>query len=635
MKRITRTLVVLVGVLPARAAAAQTWNEIAPGVLRSAGSPAAHALVSDDGKSAVLVDLPDGRMIDELKARGPAVGLVLLTHHHRDTAGGAAVAAMRGIPVRGPKAEAEFLTVESVAKYWKTMLPVPSSRLGYLVLPAGIRDVKTDLEDGGLVEHGGWTIRVVATPGHTRGHLSFLARRGPAGKAILLAGDALHSEGKLWSPYTTDWDHWTEAGLAPAAAALRRLADNQQNTALRADVVCPAHGPPITTDIEGVLRRTAERAAEAGFHKSFERFSKYRLGNAPDYKLLVPRETVVGLKGKSDRFTEVSPSLFILDNTYVLTSKSGRAVIIDLYGKGIREKVLDLAKERRIAGFDAMLVSHAHYDHYLGVHDWKEPLPIWTLEPIAEVLENPLRYYAPFVDPRPLKVERKMKDRQSLQWQEYAFVFHHLPGQTHFTQGVEVVIDGRKCLFTADNFYHHDHFSGSGGWMALNRAAPAGYATGARRVMEINPHWVLAEHGGPFEYNHEDFRRRVLWAEAASTALDAISPSGDHRFDYDLHRVRVEPLVSRGRAGSPLTLRMVLENPTAVEEKLRIEVEDRGELRRMEPIPVAVPPAARIGATWQVFLRGPQPGRHVFAVRVFSKRGLEPTDTFFAVDVEP
>ena len=23
--------------------------------------------------------------------------------------------------------------------------------------------------------------------------------------------------GKLWTPYTTDWDHWTDAGLRPAA----------------------------------------------------------------------------------------------------------------------------------------------------------------------------------------------------------------------------------------------------------------------------------------------------------------------------------------------------------------------------------------------------------------------------------
>jgi glyoxylase-like metal-dependent hydrolase (beta-lactamase superfamily II) len=627
-----RVVAFLVALSSAAAASAQTWSEVVPGVLRSNSIPSAYALVSEDGKSAVVVDLPDGRMIDELKGRGVAVTSVLLTHHHRDTAGGAVVAAMRGVPVRGPKAEEQFLTVEGVTKYWKTMLPVPSSNLGYFVLPAGIRDLKADLEDGTGIDAGGWSIRAVATPGHTRGHLAFRAAR--AGRAVLIAGDALASEGKLWSPSSTDWDHWTDAGLSPAAATLRRLADNQQNTALKVDAVCPAHGPPIAADIEGVLRRTAERVAEAAFLKSFERFTKHRLGRAPEYKFLVPRETIVGLKGKSERFTEVSQHLFILDNCYVLKSKSGRAIIIDLYGRNIVEKIRELAKERNISGFDATLVSHAHYDHYLAIHDWKEPLPVWALEPIAEVLEQPLRYYAPFIDPRPIKVEKKMKDGQTVAWQEYTFRFHHLPGQTHFTQGVEVVIDGRKCLFTADNFYHQDQFSGSGGWMALNRAAPAGYADGARKVMEIKPHWVLAEHGGPFEYSPEDFRRRVMWGEAASTALDSICPSGDHRLDYDLHRVRVEPLVSKGTAAGTIKLKGIALNPTFEAQSLRIELEDRGELRRGEPLNFDIPPTSRISWDWTINLRGPPPGRHVFAIRVISKRGVEPVDAFFAVDVE-
>ena len=57
-----------------------------------------------------------------------------------------------------------------------------------------------------------------------------------------------------------------------------------------------------------------------------------------------------------------------------------------------------------------------------------------------------------------------------LTWREYRFRFHHLPGQSVFTMGVETVIDGKKCFFTADNFFHQDMFTGTGGWMGLNRA---------------------------------------------------------------------------------------------------------------------------------------------------------------------
>ena len=30
-------------------------------------------------------------------------------------------------------------------------------------------------------------------------------------------------------------------------------------------------------------------------------------------------------------------------------------------------------------------------------------------------------------------------------------------------------------MFTADNFFHQDQFSGSGGWMGLNRSSPVLY----------------------------------------------------------------------------------------------------------------------------------------------------------------
>src|SRR5439155_943996 len=82
-----------------------------------------------------------------------------------------------------------------------------------------------------------------------------------------------------------------------------------------------------------------------------------------------------------------------------------------------------------------------------------------------------------------------------------------------FTMGVITKIDGKKCFFTADNFFHQDMFSGSGGWMGLNRSWPLPYAASAQKVLDAAPDWVLAEHGGPFEFSAEDFKRRVKWGE--------------------------------------------------------------------------------------------------------------------------
>ena len=93
------------------------------------------------------------------------------------------------------------------------------------------------------------------------------------------------------------------------------------------------------------------------------------------------------------------------------------------------------------------------------------------------------------------------RDGATLTWREYTFRFHHLPGQSEFTMGVETVLDGKRCYFTADNFFHQDMFSGTGGWMGLNRSWPLYYAASAQKVLDAAPAWVLAEHGGPFEFN--------------------------------------------------------------------------------------------------------------------------------------
>src|SRR5262249_10180882 len=148
--------------------------------------------------------------------------------------------------------------------------------------------------------------------------------------------------------------------------------------------------------------------------------------------------------------------------------------------------------------------------------------------------------------------------------------FHFFPGQTEFTMAVETTIDGKKCLFTADNFFHQDQFSGSGGWMGLNRSYPLPYAASAKKVLEASPDWVLAEHGGPFEFDAEDFRRRVQGGEASAKAADAISPSGSHRRDWDPHRITIEPIIHKARPGATLTATLRAANPDVKNEKLSI-----------------------------------------------------------------
>jgi glyoxylase-like metal-dependent hydrolase (beta-lactamase superfamily II) len=600
------------------------WEEVAPGVYRSPGRPAGYALI--DGDAALLIDAPQGREgLAALKVK--KVDLVLLTHHHRDACAAAGAMLKDGVTVRAPKASAEWLTPANVEKYWKESLPLRSSRTAYLVLPVGVDGIDCSLEDGTRIDWHGWTVQAAAAPGHSRDHFAYAARQGKDGPLLLFTGDAFAEAGTIPTPYTTDWDHWTDAGLKPAGESLRKLA------ALKPATLLPAQGPVVSKGAVAALEKAAANVEEMAFLKSFERYTKQRLGDAPQYKFLAKEQAE---SNGSKPWTQVSDHLFLTGNTYVLTSKdSDTFLVVDPWGELSARQIAKLKADRKLGALEVVMFSHAHYDHYDGIYSLpdRDKFSVWTLDRVAVPIADPALLRAPFLDARPVKIDRKPKAGDSLDWREYRFRFHHLPGQTEFTMGWETVIDGKRCFFTADNWFHQDQFSGSGGWMGLNRSWPLPYAASARKVLDAKPEWVLAEHGGPFEFNEEDWKRRVRWGEVSARAADAICPSGNHRHDWDPSRVHVEPLLHRAEPGATLKAQLVASNVLKQPQKLTVELQGRGGTAD-QTWALEVPPGGTARREVTIRLNDKlSPGRHVFALRVQDGGRTDPSDAFVAVDV--
>ncbi len=199
------------------------WDKLGDDVYRSKEGPYSYALLSGDRVLLIDASVPP-EAVKELGTK--SVEAVLLTHHHRDTARYASEYRKAKVAVRAPKESADYLLPESVTKFWKDSVPLRNSRTAYFVLPEGIEGVDCTLADGKNFAFGEWSITPVASPGHSRDHFCYSVRLADdvKGPQYLFAGDALHSRGKLWTPYTTDWDHWTDVGLKPAAESLRKLA---------------------------------------------------------------------------------------------------------------------------------------------------------------------------------------------------------------------------------------------------------------------------------------------------------------------------------------------------------------------------------------------------------------------------
>lgn len=605
---------------PAEAA----WSEVAPGVLRTAEPPYGYAIVNDG--RAMLIDCPVPS--DDLKAKGVnTIDGVLLTHHHRDSIAALQWYLDKKISVRASRASAEWLTPDAVAKYWKESLPLRNSRTAYFVLPVGVTGVDCSLEDNQKIEWGGRTITAVATPGHSRDHLAFAVSRG-SDPPTIFSGDALASPGKLWSPFTTDWDHWTDAGLKPTHESLRKLA------ALKPATLYPAHGEAITKDATAALEETAKAVEEVAFLKSFERYSK-RIGDVPQYKFLVPKEQIAS--GGDKPWAKVSEHLWITGNTYVLVSKDEKAyLVMDPWGQRSIDQLAKLKKDEGLGALEIVMFSHAHYDHYDGVYllPDREKFRVWTLDRVAEPIADPNKLRAPFLDARPVAIDKKYRDTETGTWREYTFRFHHFPGQSEFSMAVEASIDGKKCLFTADNFFHQDQFSGSGGWMGLNRSFPMPYSQSAKKVLDIAPEWILAEHGGPYEFNAEDYRRRVKWGEASAAAADKIAPSGSHRRDWDPNRITAEPVLNKAKAGGTVKATLKVQNPGTKADQVNVTLEGRGMVPD-QTWTVDVGVGKTVDQAFTISLPADmKAGRHVFLLKNRDSVGGEGCDSFVVVDVE-
>jgi hypothetical protein len=170
--------------------------------------------------------------------------------------------------------------------------------------------------------------------------------------------------------------------------------------------------------------------------------------------------------------------------------------------------------------------------------------------------------------------------------------------------------------------------------MGLNRSFPPYYAASAKKVLDAAPEWVLAEHGGPFEFHVEDWRRRVEWAKQSGKAADALCLSGQHLHDWNPHGVHVEPLVQKAKPGATVRGTLVVTNVLGKAQKMTVTLHGRG-LTKDQTWNLDVPPGTQRQAIEAPLIERMSAGRYVFALSAVADGRLDPSDAFFVIDVEP
>jgi glyoxylase-like metal-dependent hydrolase (beta-lactamase superfamily II) len=181
-----------------------------------------YVLRADGSDRAIVIDPGDNgeQLLEAIEKLGATVEAILITHTDVDHVGAVApLAKATGAPVYCPKLEVDRLA--------DIMGHVPIDGIG----PYEGYDADETVEGGETLELAGLRIEVVATPGHTEGHVTYVF----PDEGVIASGDVLF-QGSVGRTDRPNGDHQTL--LDSIATLLERCPDDT--------IVLPGHSGTTT-----------------------------------------------------------------------------------------------------------------------------------------------------------------------------------------------------------------------------------------------------------------------------------------------------------------------------------------------------------------------------------------------------
>jgi glyoxylase-like metal-dependent hydrolase (beta-lactamase superfamily II) len=498
------------------------------------------------GNRGLLVGFGSGAILRRLREAGiDGIDHVLITHFHRNQSQGLVDLKPRPFQVTVPAAEARFF--EDAEGTWRDMRQYINydCRSWWNAPRASIR-IDRRISPGETIEWRGLKFLVLETPGVTTHAVSYVADID--GKRIAFSGDLIAGPGKVPNWYDLHWDYYGfTQGMDASATSFARI------RAERPDRFMPAHGSAIDDPA-------------AAMDANLDVYATLK-------PMLLPNE----LHRVHQEVRQILPHLvFVGANCYAIVSRSGKAFLWD-YGYVERERLEELKQNFGVKSIDAASFSHYHDDHIIRAWEltW-ENSSLWIHRSMLDVMENPSRYRLPCLVPMPIRADRVLGDTETVQWEEYAFQFYHLPGQTQFHAGLTTTIDGKKVMFTGDNTWNkkdaaatrngplvpHNEYFLDGGFIAC-----------ADRMLLDKPDIVCPAHTEEYSPTETDLKGFRGWALRLRDIMTSLIDQPDPNFGMDVRWCRFYPYRSSLSSGSGTRVELYVRNhlfrPAQVEVELR------------------------------------------------------------------
>jgi glyoxylase-like metal-dependent hydrolase (beta-lactamase superfamily II) len=506
------------------------------------------------GERGLLVDFGSGGVLEHLAEAGVReIEWVLHTHHHRDQCQGDPLLAARGIPIAVPEREAAlFAEADAFWRLKRIYDNYDVSSIGHtLARPVPVARVLRDYES---FAWRGYELRVLPTPGHTKGSVTFLVEVDGARAAF--CGDLIAEPGHVHAIHDLQWQYGLPDAVGAALHSVTLLA------ALPLQRLLPSHGHPMD-DAPAALALLEPKLRE--LYALQAEMRRNRVWPIWPHAVDQPKARVL-------------PHLWAnphsVANCYALLADDGRALLLD-YGfpswdhmaadmRFVEHSLDELKAVAGLRSVEAVVPSHYHDDHLAGL-PWLQQTQgtqAWIFENFAEMVSNPAGYNVPCLLPHPIRVDRTLPDRGSVSWDRWRFDVFHMPGHTWWALGLFAEIDGTRVAFTGDNLL-------AGTVSPLRAAAPVyrnkmlidSIAVGVRRLMEFEPELLLTGHTGALRVDRrmlEDFHAWARQLEGVFVRLVAVP--AEVNFALDPNFATLYPYRSTPKPGQAVELELRVTN---------------------------------------------------------------------------
>lgn len=559
-----RCLCLVLGIAPLALAAGEVRVEvIAPG-LRFLRGAANGALIERHGRTLAFYGDP--------REPAAAADMVLFTHQRRDEtwAGRALVAA--GAQAVVPEAErADFA---EVAAFWAGFARQRFHDYTHksTKVPGEPLPVARTVRGGETLAWEGLSVRVLDTPGYTRGAVTYLLDLD--GQRVAFTGDLIYGDGRILDLYSLQ-DAIPEAKMMAYHGYAARLADLLNSldrlAAERPTLLVPSRGPLIRNPSPAIARLTALARA---FYANYLWTDAHRY-YLPENLFLVKARRILGPDARVEWMTPAEtrplpPWIIPIDNARLILAQDGTGFLVDCGSQRILDELGRLQESGRCTTIEHIFVTHYHNDHTDQVARAAKRFnaTVHASERNRDLLRDPAAYRLPCLTTEPIEVTGHSASGSRWRWKEYELTLFYFPGQTLHHDALLVTKDtGEQFFFIGDSFTP----AGVDDYCALNRNLlheGMGYLHCLDLVSRQAPEaWLINQHVGPsfrFSARQRDELRGAL--RQRIRLLQDLLPWDDPNFGLDEGWARFHPYAPKVKPGQAVRLSLRLMNHSPVEQ---------------------------------------------------------------------